>query len=39
MLPFGLADAIFSTLDLPTIGRTLGIYARAVTGELLRGKI
>jgi C-8 sterol isomerase len=39
MLPFGLADTLFSTLDVPTLGRTLGIYARAVTRELVRGKI
>ncbi len=39
MLPFGLADTLFSTLDLPTLGRTLDIYARAVTRELVRGKI
>jgi C-8 sterol isomerase len=39
MLPFGLADTLFSTLDVPTLGKTLGIYAQAVTRELLRGKL
>jgi C-8 sterol isomerase len=39
MLPFGLADALSSTLDLPTIARTFGVYGRSVVGELLQGKI
>jgi len=39
MLPFGLADTLTSTLDLPTLGRTLGLYTRAVTRSLVRGKI
>ena len=39
MMPFGVLDAITSTLDVPTLARTLGIYAKGVTRELLRGKI
>jgi C-8 sterol isomerase len=39
MMPFGLADVVTSTLDLPTLGKTLGIYTKAVVGQLLRGKI
>jgi C-8 sterol isomerase len=39
MLPFGFADTLTSLLDARTIGRTMRIYGRAVTGELLRGKI
>ena len=39
MLPFGLADTLFSTHDPRTIGGTLFQYARLVTQQLLRGKI
>lgn len=39
MMPFGLLDVVTSTLDVRTLGRTLKIYARGVTRELLRGKI
>ncbi len=39
MLPFGLADTLFSTLDLRTVARTIGSYSKLATGELLRGKI
>ncbi len=39
MLPFGLADTIFSTLDRATAGRTLWHYGRLVTRELLQGKV
>ncbi len=39
MLPFGLADTISSTLDFPTLYKTVRIYSRAVVGNLLRGKI
>lgn len=39
MMPFGLLDVVTSTLDVPTLTRTLGIYAKGVTRELLRGKI
>lgn len=39
MMPFGLLDVVTSTLDFPTLTRTLGIYARGVTRELMRGKV
>jgi C-8 sterol isomerase len=39
MLPFGLADSFTSTLDPKPVLDTMRIYARAVVGELLRGKI
>jgi C-8 sterol isomerase len=39
MLPFGLADSFTSTLDPLPVANTMRIYARAVVGELLRGKI
>lgn len=39
MLPFGIWDTLFSTLDYPTLFETIEIYARSVVGELLRGKI
>jgi C-8 sterol isomerase len=39
MLPFGLADAFSSTLDVPTVLRTFRIYGQCVTSELLQGKI
>lgn len=39
MMPFGMADIVTSTFDLPTLGKTLGIYAKGVVGQLLRGKI
>ena len=39
MLPFGLADSFTSTLDPFPVAKTMRIYARAVVGELLRGKI
>lgn len=39
MMPFGVLDVLTSTLDMPTLTRTLGIYAKGVTRELLRGKI
>jgi C-8 sterol isomerase len=39
MLPFGLADSFTSTLDPLPVAKTMRIYARAVVGELLRGKI
>lgn len=39
MMPFGLADVLSSTLDFPSFGKTLGIYAKAVVRELLQGKI
>ena len=39
MLPFGLADTLFSTLDFRTLGRTLGKYGYSTVRELLQGKI
>lgn len=39
MLPFGLADSFTSTLDPKPVLKTMRIYARAVVGELLQGKI
>jgi C-8 sterol isomerase len=39
MLPFGLADSFTSTLDPVPVVKTMRLYARAVVGELLRGKI
>jgi C-8 sterol isomerase len=39
MLPFGLADTFSSTLDFHTLARTIWIYARCTTTQLLRGKI
>jgi len=39
MLPFGLADSFTSTVDPIPVIRTMKIYARAVIGELLKGKI
>jgi C-8 sterol isomerase len=38
MLPFGLADTAFSTLDVPTLARTLGRYGRLVTRELFQNR-
>jgi C-8 sterol isomerase len=34
MLPFGLADSLFSTLDLRTVGRTFGIYGKLFLRQL-----
>lgn len=39
MLPFGLADTLFSTLDFPTFGKTVWITAREMLGNLAVGKI
>jgi C-8 sterol isomerase len=39
MLPFGVADTLFSTVDVPVLLRTFRAYARCVTRELLQGKI
>ena len=38
-LPFALSDAALSCLDAKTVAKTLWIYGRLVTRELMRGKI
>jgi C-8 sterol isomerase len=35
MLPFGLADTVFSTLDMTTLARTLGTYGKFVARSML----
>ena len=39
MLPFGLADTMFSTLDFPTFGNTVWLTAKKMVACLLAGKI
>ena len=39
MLPFGFADAFSSTLDMPTLGKTIRAYTRCVLSELRKGKV
>jgi C-8 sterol isomerase len=39
MLPFGLADALSSTLDFYTVAQTFKVYGRCVINELLQGKL
>mgnify|MGYP001553144685 CR=1 FL=1 len=39
MVPFGLADTVFSTLDVTTVGQTLWQYGKLVVGNLAQGKI
>jgi C-8 sterol isomerase len=39
MLPFGFADAFSSTLDIPTLGKTVRAYTRSVLSELRKGKL
>ncbi|CAO3597144.1 unnamed protein product [Absidia cylindrospora] len=39
MLPFGFLDTFFSTVDFVTLYNTLRLYAVAIVGELLQGKI
>jgi hypothetical protein len=39
MLPLGLIGSVLGTMDAPTVGKTLWLYGRQVTRNLLRGKI
>ena len=39
MMPFGLADTFTSTLDIPTLYRTVRITGREMLKNLLLGKI
>ena len=39
MLPFGLADSIFSVVDPRVVLRTMWNYGKLVIPNLLRGKI
>jgi len=39
MLPFGLADTLWSTLDFSTFGRTMKGYTAKVVSSLMKGKI
>jgi C-8 sterol isomerase len=39
MLPFGLWDTLFGTLDIVTLGKTLWQYGELAAGQILRGKI
>jgi len=38
MMPFGVADQLFSTLDVPTLFNTFFLYGKLVVKELLQGK-
>lgn len=39
MLPFGLADTMFGTLDWRTLGRTISKYGVSTVKELMQGKV
>ena len=39
MLPFGLADAIFSTLDIVSVFQTASVATRGLVHELGQGKV
>jgi hypothetical protein len=38
-LPLTLGDSVFSCMDTTTIARTLWVYGKLTTRELLKGKI
>ena len=39
MLPFGLWDTVFSTLDVVTFAKTFWYYGRLVVDQLMKGKV
>ena len=39
MLPFGVFDTFFSTLDFVTLGETVAVSAKQMLGNLIKGKI
>ncbi len=39
MLPFGVVDVFFSTLDIHTLVHTFSVYGRQVIRNLAQGKI
>ncbi|BDB40178.1 hypothetical protein IWGMT90018_06240 [Mycobacterium kiyosense] len=39
MMAFGVADAVFSTVDAPTVAKTAWYYAKLTAASLRRGKI
>lgn len=39
MLPFGMFDTIFSTVDFVSFYHTFRLYGKAAISELLQGKI
>ena len=39
MMPVGIADGIFSTIDVPTIYETAWYYTRLVVGGRREGKL
>ena len=39
MLPFGIADAVTSTLDVSAVRRTFAVYTKGVLSSLARGKL
>ncbi|NVB38617.1 hypothetical protein G6O69_12320 [Pseudenhygromyxa sp. WMMC2535] len=39
MLPFGLADTVFGTLDWRSFARTLQLYGKSTVKELAQGKV
>src|SRR5581483_2483531 len=39
MLPFGIADSLFSTVDYKTVARLFTIYGKRVVNELAQGNV